>query len=75
MDALMLRFAASISSRSPIKREPHRPARITKCCDERKIDHDSIGLAKAEKMGSPSPPLPVQMHVVPSAAKSHTAPS
>lgn len=70
----MMRFAASVASRGPVKREPHVPTRITKCCDERKIDHDSIGLAKAEKMGSPSPPLPVMLHSVPS-VKSHTAPS
>lgn len=74
MDDLMMRFAASVSSRGPVKREPPGKRRIIKCCDERKIDHDSIGLAKAEKMGSPSPPLPVLMHSVPS-AKSHTAPS
>ena len=45
-----------------------------RCADERKIDHDSIGLAKAETMTAPRPPLPVQLHSVPSAAKSHTAP-
>ncbi len=56
----MMRFAASISSRGPIKREPPGKQRIIKCADERLTHHDSIGLAKADGMAAPRPPLPTQ---------------
>ena len=60
MDAVLKKLSQPILSSKPRRCD-------IKCADERKIDHDSIGLAKAETMTAARPPLPVQLHSVPSA--------
>ena len=57
MDELMKRFAASVVSRGPIKREPSGRKSVVKCCDERKIDHDSKEKAKADTLIAQPRPL------------------
>ena len=66
MDAVLKKLSQPILTSKPRRCD-------IKCADERKINHDSIGLAKADSMGASRPPLPVQLHFVPS-VKSQPAP-
>ena len=54
----MMRFAASVASRGPIKRDPSGKKTDIKCCDERPIKHNSPELALKEKLiAQPAPAL------------------